>query len=91
MTVTAQPSDTTKGAAAVIAVSDTGAGFTTTEAERIFRRFTKGPDSRGSGLGLTIARAIVEAHHGTLIAHSDGPGKGARFTIMIPPAVIPDS
>ncbi|HWS31616.1 MAG TPA: ATP-binding protein [Actinoplanes sp.] len=41
-------------------------------------------DSPGSGLGLTIARAIVEAHHGTLTADSEGPGTGARFTIALP-------
>lgn len=86
VTLTAQPSDTTKSAAAVIAVSDTGAGFPPAEAEHLFHRFTKAPNSPGSGLGLTIARAIIEAHHGTLIAHSDGPGQGAQFTITIPPA-----
>lgn len=86
VTVTAQPSDTRKSAAAVIAVSDTGDGFPPTEADSLFRRFTKGPGSSGSGLGLTIARAIVEAHQGTLVGHSDGPGQGARFTITLPPA-----
>ncbi|MCB0913385.1 MAG: HAMP domain-containing histidine kinase, partial [Propionibacteriaceae bacterium] len=45
--------------------------------------------STGSGLGLTISRAIVEAHHGTLTADSDGPGEGARFTITIPAPARP--
>ncbi len=70
--------------AAVIEVIDSGTGFPAVDAERVFRRFEKGPGSPGSGLGLTIARAIVEAHHGSLTAHSDGPGRGARFTMIIP-------
>jgi len=65
-------------------VKDSGRGFPEGDAERIFDRFEKATDSPGSGLGLTIARAIVEAHHGTLTAQSDGPGQGARFTITLP-------
>lgn len=72
------------GDAAVITVTDTGVGLTPTEAGQIFRRFAKAVDSPGSGLGLTIARAIVEAHHGTLTADSDGPGTGTQFTITLP-------
>ena len=72
------------GDAAVITVTDTGIGLTPAEAGQIFRRFAKAADSPGSGLGLTIARAIVEAHHGTLTADSAGPGTGARFTITLP-------
>ncbi|SDB79743.1 Signal transduction histidine kinase [Raineyella antarctica] len=86
VTLTAQPRDTARSAPAQIIVSDTGDGFPPSEAEHLFHRFTKGPHSTGSGLGLTIARALVEAHHGTLLAHSDGPGNGARFTITLPPA-----
>jgi len=70
--------------AALIDVSDSGTGFPTEDAERVFGRFEKGPKSPGSGLGLTIARAIVEAHHGTLTAFSVGTGKGAVFTMTIP-------
>lgn len=70
--------------AVIIEVGDSGTGFNAQDAERIFNRFQKAPDSSGSGLGLTIARAIVEAHHGTLTAHSDGPGAGATFTVTIP-------
>jgi signal transduction histidine kinase len=40
---------------------------------------------RGTGIGLTITRAIIEAHHGSIEAHSDGPGHGARFTLTLPP------
>ncbi len=70
--------------AAVIEVSDSGIGFPAHDAERIFHRFMKGTGSPGSGLGLTIARSIVEAHHGTLTAHSNGPGTGATFNFAIP-------
>ena len=43
------------------------------------------PGRRGSGIGLTITRAIIDAHHGQISAHSDGPGHGARFTLTLPP------
>jgi signal transduction histidine kinase len=82
--VAARPGDDKKRSEAVIEVKDTGSGFPEASAERIFDRFEKAPDSTGSGLGLTIARAIVEAHHGTLTAQSAGPGRGASFTIALP-------
>lgn len=85
VTVTARPGAANHGAA-VVTVADTGVGFPPADADRLFRRFTKAPDSPGSGLGLTIARAIVEAHHGTLVAHSEGAGRGALFTMTIPSA-----
>ena len=83
-TVTMAGRPSPSGDAAVITVTDTGIGLTPAEAGQIFRRFAKAADSPGSGLGLTIARAIVEAHHGTLTADSAGPGTGARFTITLP-------
>lgn len=69
---------------AIIEIRDTGVGFAPQDAEQLFQRFHRGPTSSGSGLGLTIARAIVEAHHGTLTAASDGSGLGAQFTITLP-------
>jgi signal transduction histidine kinase len=74
---------------AVIEVSDTGEGFDPADADRIFERFYRGEVARarngaGSGVGLTIARAIVEAHGGTLTARSDGPGTGATFRLHLP-------
>ena len=45
--------------------------------------------SHGSGIGLTITRAIIDAHHGTIGAGSPGPGHGARFTITLPLAKPP--
>jgi signal transduction histidine kinase len=71
-----------------ISVSDTGPGIPPDELERIFERFHRvdGSQSRnrgGSGLGLAIARAIVEAHGGSIHAESD-PGNGAVFRIDLP-------
>ena len=82
--VSAHRAEERKKPAAVIEVRDSGSGFPEGDTERIFDRFEKAPDSTGSGLGLTIARAIIEAHHGTLTAQSDGPGHGACFTVTLP-------
>ncbi|MEO6145068.1 MAG: ATP-binding protein [Dermatophilaceae bacterium] len=73
----------------LIAVTDTGEGFDPGQAAHLFERFYRGDSSRtvkgaGSGIGLTIAKAIVQAHHGQLLGHSKGPGTGARFEIMLP-------
>jgi two-component system sensor histidine kinase BaeS len=56
----------------------------------VFQRFHRGDpartshDGEGSGLGLTIARAIMTAHGGTLTADSEGAGRGATFTLALP-------
>ncbi|HET8595109.1 MAG TPA: ATP-binding protein [Intrasporangium sp.] len=71
-------------------VTDTGNGFDPAHAELLFHRFHReSPGAPGSGLGLTIARALVEAHGGTLTASSAGPGRGATFTITLPPTFNP--
>lgn len=72
-------------------VADTGDGIPAEELERIFTRFhrtdtARTHDDRGSGIGLTVARAIVAAHHGTLVARSEGPGRGSTFEITLPAA-----
>ena len=72
-----------------ILVSDDGEGFDPDLADHLFERFYRGDTSRtrngaGSGIGLTIAKAIIEAHHGQLRGHSDGPGRGAQFEITLP-------
>lgn len=75
-----------EGSSTEIEVTDTGGGFERNHAEQLFRRFHReSADSSGSGLGLTIARALVEAHGGTLTGRSEGPGRGASFTITLPP------
>ncbi len=63
-------------------VVDTGPGIEG-DPERVFDRFAKSADSGGSGLGLTIARQLVERHGGTLTA-ANAPLGGARFTVTLP-------
>jgi two-component system, OmpR family, sensor histidine kinase BaeS len=68
---------------ATVTVADTGKGMGPDEVARMFERFYKGAGSRGSGLGLTIARGIVMAHGGDITAASE-PGTGAAVTFTIP-------
>lgn len=73
-----------------LSVTDTGAGFDPADAERLFQRFYRADPARthqtGSGIGLTIARALIEAQAGTLTAHSPGLGAGSTFTLHLPRA-----
>ena len=71
--------------AAVLRVADNGPGVPPAEREAIFRRLYRGDASRsqrGLGLGLSLVKAIVEAHHGTVTV-DDAPGGGARFTVRL--------
>jgi signal transduction histidine kinase len=79
------------GPGVTIAVTDTGEGIAAEHLPHIFERFYRADPARdrahgGSGIGLTIARALISAHRGTLTAESGGPGTGARFTITLPGA-----
>ena len=70
----------------VISVNDTGIGIPDKDLSRIFERFYRGDQSRfqaGSGLGLSLSRAIVLAHGGDITVTSL-PGKGSTFTITLP-------
>ena len=72
-----------------ITVADTGDGIAPDHLDHLFDRFYRADTARdresgGSGIGLTIARALVEAHHGRIRAHTDGPGRGASFTLELP-------
>ena len=72
-----------------ISIVDDGIGIDPLELPHIFERFyraeqTRSRGTRGSGLGLAIARAIVEAHRGTITASSAGPGQGTTVTIRVP-------
>jgi signal transduction histidine kinase len=72
--------------AVVITVTDNGPGVPAGERDAIFRRLYRGDASRsqrGLGLGLSLVKAIVEAHGGTINV-DDAPGGGARFTIRLP-------
>ena len=72
---------------ASFSIRDHGQGIKSGERERIFERYHRGSAGRrtkdGTGMGLAIARAIVESHGGKIWAENDPEG-GARFTIMIP-------
>lgn len=74
-----------------LVVSDTGEGIEAEHLEHIFERFYRADPARGrghggSGIGLTISRALVEAHGGGLSATSQGRGHGATFTVRLPTA-----
>jgi signal transduction histidine kinase len=65
-----------------VTVHDTGNGIPTDQLERIFDRFYRSPDSPGSGLGLPIAKSLIEAHGGAMTATSDvGAGTTIRLTL----------
>jgi len=66
-----------------ITVADSGAGIVPEELPHIFDRFYKSRDSRGSGLGLTIAKNLVEAHGGEITAQS-APGQGTIIRVTLP-------
>ncbi len=66
-----------------VTVADTGRGMTADELAHVFDRFYKGADSRGSGLGLTIAQHIVTLHGGRMEATSE-PGRGTTVRMTIP-------
>jgi len=79
-----------------IAVSDEGRGLNREALASLFELFWRAPDLDSSsgpsmGIGLSLARNIVELHQGKLTAHSDGPDKGSQFVIQLPVAVAVDA
>lgn len=78
----------TKGTA-VIRVRDSGQGIAPEFLPRVFERFSQGEtgskrEAPGLGLGLAISKYVVDLHGGTIVAESDGIGRGATFTITLP-------
>jgi two-component system sensor histidine kinase BaeS len=67
----------------LIRVRDSGSGIAPEELPRLFERFQKGSGSRGSGLGLPIARKLVLAHGGDIGIES-APGQGTEVTVSLP-------
>ena len=71
-----------------IGVTDTGCGISAEFLPDVFDRFSQQvaetTENGGLGLGLAIARFLVEEHGGTILASSDGIGKGATFTVSLP-------
>jgi signal transduction histidine kinase len=75
-----------------IGVKDSGIGIRREDINKVFERFYRGGDEltrsvKGSGLGLTLVRDIIKAHHGTVGVES-APGHGSAFTILLP---LPDT
>jgi two-component system sensor histidine kinase BaeS len=79
-----------------VVVRDNGEGISSDQVRRVFERFYRVDAGRsrgrgGSGIGLTIARALVEVHGGRIRAESAGPGQGAAFTVTLPVAADRDT
>jgi PAS domain S-box-containing protein len=75
-----------------IVVADDGPGIDASLLPQVFDLFVQGQTSivragGGLGIGLAMVRQLVELHGGSVAAHSDGAGRGARFTICLPTAV----
>jgi signal transduction histidine kinase len=80
------------GDGAELVIADTGIGIDPGFLPHVFEPFRQGTPSgsdpsRGLGLGLAIVRHLIELHGGTIDAHSDGIGRGARFRVTLPTMV----
>ena len=78
-----------EGQDAVLRVTDTGVGIPAEMLSRVFELFAQAeqPMDRsagGLGIGLTLSRRLVEMHGGTIVASSEGAGRGAQFTVRLP-------
>lgn len=74
---------------AIISVSDSGVGIPKETLPHLFKKFSRASDAskaniKGTGLGLYVARQLVEAQGGTIRAASEGEGKGATFVVELP-------
>lgn len=73
---------------ASVSVQDNGAGIAPEELSQLFDKFLRGAAGKaseaGSGLGLYLAKKIIEYHKGSISASSDGVGKGSTFTVKLP-------
>ena len=81
------------GSWVVLGITDTGEGIEPDDLPHVFDRFYRADRSRnrdtgGSGLGLTIVRALVEAHGGVVSAASEGRGRGSTFRVSLPIATV---
>jgi signal transduction histidine kinase len=83
------------GGHAVFEVADNGVGIAPELLPRLFELFMQADHTRsrsqgGLGIGLAVVQRLVEMHDGRVVAESDGPGKGARFSIWLPLKDPPD-
>ena len=72
-----------------ISIKDRGIGLSAEDKRKLFARYYRSPEAirmkiEGTGLGLYVAKATIEAHGGTLHVESPGPGKGTTFHLLIP-------
>ncbi len=70
-------------------ITDTGAGMTEKTKEKVFQSFFSNKGSDGTGIGLMMARKIVEQHGGEIEFHSE-LGKGSTFLIRLPASTLVD-
>lgn len=80
---------TEQGSEVIVRVRDTGIGIAPESLPRLFEMFSQVPVALksaqgGFGIGLSLARGIVELHGGSISARSDGLGKGSEFTVRLP-------
>jgi two-component system CheB/CheR fusion protein len=78
-----------RGTDAALIVEDTGPGIDTAFLPHVFEMFRQGDATAhrshaGMGIGLALVRQLVDLHHGTVTAYSEGLNKGARFTVTLP-------
>ena len=83
-----------EGSSVVVTVSDTGIGIDPQQMPHVFdmfRQLERSSDraQSGLGIGLTLAKRLIELHHGRIEAHSHGRGKGTTFTVRLPRATTP--
>lgn len=84
------------GSMARLVVSDEGIGISRDMIECVFDPFVQEPQMParshgGLGLGLSIVKSLVDAHGGTVTAHSEGPGKGSTFVVELPAIDVPSA
>lgn len=79
----------TESSSVYVQVIDSGIGIAKEDMSRLFNKFwrskeAKTTDTEGMGIGLFMAREIIERHDGQIYATSEGLGKGSTFTIRLP-------
>ena len=89
VTAETRPIGTTSDAELVITVSDTGMGISKEMLPHVFDLFAQGHHANGGGyggmgIGLALARKLIELQGGSIEAHSEGPGKGSTFVLRLP-------
>jgi PAS domain S-box-containing protein len=80
---------TREGDGAVLKVADAGIGIPEADLPRVFELFSQvrahqGRAEGGLGIGLSLAKSLIELHGGSISAHSAGPGQGSQFTVRLP-------